>query len=147
MRYIGMDYGSKTIGISVSDESLLVANGVSTIRFTDEDDKFKQISNLIDEYKPSKIILGNPINLDGSESTRSLETKEFKKQLESLYDIPIILQDERYSTVSVHKMLIDNKTRRDKRKKVVDKLASSIILQSYLDKENYEKKQYNNSSK
>lgn len=141
-----MDYGSKTIGISVSDESLLVAGGVTTIRYNNDEDMFEQIDKLILEYKPVKIILGNPINLDGSESTRSIETKEFMNKLINKYRIPVILQDERYSTVSVHKMLIDNKTRRSKRKVVVDKIASNIILQTYLDKENYEKKQHNNCS-
>ena len=140
MRYIGLDYGSKTIGISVSDESLLVASGVTTIRYENIVDALKQLESVIDEFKPVKIILGNPLNLDGSESIRSTLTKEFMDILVDRFKLPVILQDERLSTVSVHKLLIDNNTRRKKRKKVVDKLASVIILQSYLDKENYEKR-------
>ena len=140
MRYIGLDYGSKTIWISVSDESLLVASGVTTIRYENIVDALKQLESVIDEFKPVKIILGNPLNLDGSESIRSTLTKEFMDILVDRFKLPVILQDERLSTVSVHKLLIDNNTRRKKRKKVVDKLASVIILQSYLDKENYEKR-------
>ena len=141
-----MDYGSKTLGISVSDTSLLIATGITTIRYEDEEELFDKTKRILEEYKPTKIVLGNPINLDGSESTRSELTKEFRNKLITEFNIPVVLQDERLSTVSVHKMLIDNNTKRQKRKAVVDKIAATIILQSYLDKERNEKKQYNNIS-
>ena len=79
-------------------------------------------------------MLGNPINLDGSVSKRSEETFKFKEILENRYSIPVLLEDERLTSVIVNNMLIENNTRRDARKKVVDKLAASVILQGYLDR-------------
>lgn len=134
MRIIGMDYGSKTLGISLSDETKTLASPIETIRYSNFDELFSKLSEYFEKYEIEKIVLGNPLNLDGSLSDRSLNTLEFKKQLESKYQIPVIMEDERYTSVIVNNMLIENNTRREKRKKVVDKLASTIILQGYLDR-------------
>ena len=139
MRIIGMDYGSKTLGISLSDETLLIANPIETIRYNNKEELFEKINKYFTDYEISKIVLGNPLNLDGSVSTRCEETMIFKKELEDKYNIEVILEDERLTSVIANNMLIVNNERRNNRKKVVDKLAASIILQSYLDRFNSKK--------
>lgn len=139
MRIIGMDYGSKTLGISLSDETLLIANPIETIRYNTKEELFEKINKYFTDYEISKIVLGNPLNLDGSVSTRCEETMIFKKELEDKFNIEVILEDERLTSVIANNMLIMNNERRNNRKKVVDKLAASIILQSYLDRFNSKK--------
>lgn len=134
MRLIGLDYGSKTCGVSISDETHLIATGVETIRYKEASELFTKLDLIFKEYDIEKIILGNPINLDGSLSKRSEETLIFKEELIKRYNKEVILEDERLTSVIVNNMLIMNNTRRDNRKKVVDKLAASLILQSYLDR-------------
>ena len=134
MRPLGMDYGSTTLGISISDESKMLATPIETIRYKEMDELLNKIDEYFVKYKIDLIVLGNPINLDGSISVRSEETFKFKEVLEDRYKIEVVLEDERLTTVIVNNMLISNDTRRDKRKKVVDKLASTVILQGYLDR-------------
>lgn len=134
MRILGMDYGSTTLGVSISDEAQILASPVETIRYKTKEELFSKIEVYFEKYKIETIVLGNPINLDGSVSKRSEETFEFKKELEQKYRVPVILEDERLTTIIVNNMLIENNTRRDKRKKVVDKLAAVVILQGYLDR-------------
>lgn len=134
MRVIGMDYGSKTLGISLSDESKILASPMETIKYSTYEELFSKIDIYFKKYKIDTIVLGNPINLDGTISKRSEETFKFKTDLEKKYNIPVILEDERLTTVIVNNMLIENSTRRGVRKKVVDKLAATIILQGYLDR-------------
>ncbi len=136
MRIIGMDYGSKTLGISLSDETKTLASPIETIRYNNVEELFNKLDKYFNTYEIEKIVLGNPLNLDGSLSDRSISTLNFKNNLEEKYKIPVIMEDERYTTVIVNNMLIDNNTRREKRKKVVDKLASTVILQGYLDRRN-----------
>lgn len=134
MRAIGMDYGSTTLGISISDETKTIATGVETIRYKNMDELLEKVDFYFNKYKIDEIVLGNPINLDGSISKRCEETYVFKDILVEKYNVPVILEDERLTTVIANKVLLENNTRREKRKKVVDKLASTIILQSYLDR-------------
>ena len=136
MRIMGMDYGSKTLGISISDETRTLATPIETIKYKEKEELFTKIEQYFKTYEIESIILGNPLNLDGSLSDRSKITLEFKEELEKRYKIPVKMEDERYTTVIVNNMLIENNTRRDKRKKVVDKLASTVILQGYLDRRN-----------
>ena len=131
-----MDYGSKTLGISLSDETKTLASPIETIRYNNVEELFNKLDKYFNTYEIEKIVLGNPLNLDGSLSDRSISTLNFKNNLEEKYKIPVIMEDERYTTVIVNNMLIDNNTRREKRKKVVDKLASTVILQGYLDRRN-----------
>jgi len=134
MRTIGMDYGSKTLGISLSDESKLLASPMETIKYKTKEELFLKIDAYFKEYNIDEIVLGNPINLDGTISKRSEETFLFKEELEIKYRKPVVMEDERLTTVIVNNMLIENGTRRENRKKVVDKLAATIILQGYLDR-------------
>lgn len=136
MRVIGLDYGSVTCGVAISDETLLIASPVETIRYKTMEELLTKLDIYFNEYKIDKIVLGNPINLDGSISTRSELTLLFKDELIKRYNKEVIMMDERLTSVIVNNMLIMGNTSRQNRKKVVDKLAASVILQSYLDRSN-----------
>lgn len=136
MRVIGLDYGSVTCGVAISDETLLIASPVETIRYKTMEELLTKLDIYFNEYKIDKIVLGNPINLDGSISTRSGLTLLFKDELIKRYNKEVIMMDERLTSVIVNNMLIMGNTSRENRKKVVDKLAASVILQSYLDRSN-----------
>lgn len=136
MRVIGLDYGSVTCGVALSDETLLIASPVETIRYKTMEELLTKLDIYFNEYKIDKIVLGNPINLDGSISTRSELTLSFKDELIKRYNKEVIMMDERLTSVIVNNMLIMGNTSRENRKKVVDKLAASVILQSYLDRSN-----------
>lgn len=136
MRVIGLDYGSVTCGVAISDETLLIASPVENIRYKTMEELLTKLDIYFNEYKIDKIVLGNPINLDGSISTRSELTLLFKDELIKRYNKEVIMMDERLTSVVVNNMLIMGNTSRENRKKVVDKLAASVILQSYLDRSN-----------
>lgn len=136
MRVIGLDYGSVTCGVAISDETLLIASPVETIRYKTMEELLTKLDIYFNEYKIDKIVLGNPINLDGSISTRSELTLLFKDELIKRYNKEVIMMDERLTSVIVNNMLIMGNSSRENRKKVVDKLAASVILQSYLDRSN-----------
>ena len=136
MRVIGLDYGSVTCGVALSDETLLIASPVETIRYKTMEELLTKLDVYFNEYIIDKIVLGNPINLDGSISTRSELTLLFKDELTKRYSKEVIMMDERLTSVIVNNMLIMGNTSRENRKKVVDKLAASVILQSYLDRSN-----------
>lgn len=136
MRVIGLDYGSVTCGVAISDETLLIASPVETIRYKTMEELLTKLDIYFNKYKIDKIVLGNPINLDGSISTRSQLTLLFKDELIKRYNKEVIMMDERLTSVIVNNMLIMGNTSRENRKKVVDKLAASVILQSYLDRSN-----------
>lgn len=134
MRIIGLDYGTKTCGVALSDESKVLASPVETIRYNVLEELLSSLDTYFQKYNIEKIVLGNPINLDGSISKRSEETLIFKSLLEERYNKEVILEDERLTSVIINNMLIDNGTRRENRKKVVDKLAASLILETYLNR-------------
>lgn len=136
MRIIGLDYGSVTCGVALSDESFLIASPMETIRYKEMDELLSKLDIYFSKYEIGVIVLGNPINLDGSISKRSEITLEFKTILENRYDVQVVLEDERLTSVIVNNILIENNTRRENRKKVVDKLAACLILESYLDRRN-----------
>ncbi len=136
MRVIGLDYGTKTMGVALSDETKLIASPIETIRYSSFDELYSKLDVYFDKYKIDTIVLGNPKNLDGSISDRSKLSFEMKDLLENRYHVNVIMEDERFTSVIVNNMLIENGERRKDRKKVVDKLAASLILQSYLDRSN-----------
>ena len=140
MPYLGLDLGSKTLGVSISDKSNIISSPLEVIRYEKEEELFNRLREIIDEKNITKIILGNPLNMNGTESKRSIISYEFKNKLTSEFNIEVIMQDERLSTVEAENILISNNTRRKKRRKVIDKMASTIILQTYLDRSNNEKK-------
>ena len=140
MVYLGLDLGSKTLGLSISDKTSIIATSLTVLRYNTYEELFNELDSIVYTKHVDAFVLGNPLNLDGSVSKRSEMTFEFKKLLESRYPTKeVILQDERLSTVEAERMLISNDTRRKNRKKVIDKIAATIILQAYLDKRSHEK--------
>ena len=135
MVYLGLDLGSKTCGVSISDRTSTIASSVEVIRYKDYEDLLLGLDAIVYTRNVDAFVLGNPLNLDGSMSKRSELTLEFKKLLESRYPTKeVFMQDERLSTVEAERMLISNETRRKNRKKVIDKIAATIILQAFLDR-------------
>jgi len=137
MRYLGLDLGTKTLGISVSDETKTIASTLKTLRFSENnnDEILDELKEIVKELNIEKIVLGLPKNMNNTLGDRALATLEFQKKLEELLNIEVIMQDERLSTVSAHNYLLEANMSRKKRKNVVDKMAANIILQTYLDKE------------
>jgi len=139
MIYLGLDLGSKTLGLSISDKTSLIATSLEVLRYSNYEELFNKLDEIVYNRHVDAFVLGNPLNLDGSISTRSEITLEFKSLLEERYKKEVIMQDERLSTVEAERMLISNDTKRKNRKKVIDKIAATIILQGYLDRINHEK--------
>ena len=137
MRYLGLDLGTKTLGVALSDITLTIASSYKTINFSenDYDSLVPEIDNLIKEFNIKKIILGLPKNMNNSLGERAETTIEFKKLLEEKFNIDVILQDERLSTVEATNYMLESDISRKKRKKKIDALAATIILQTYLNKE------------
>ena len=137
MRYLGLDLGSRTLGISLSDITLTIASAYKTIRFQEGeyDSLLPEIKKIVDEYKVSKIVLGLPKNMSNTIGERANICIEFQKKLIEYLNIEVVMQDERLSTVEATNYMISADISRKKRKKKVDSLAANIILQTYLDKE------------
>jgi putative Holliday junction resolvase len=135
MRYLGFDLGTRTLGISISDETKTIATGLTTLRFNDSDydSILDEIKNIVKEKNIEKIVLGLPKNMNNTLGERAETTLKFKENLEEYLNIEVVMQDERLSTVAAHNYLLEANLSRKKRKKVVDKMAANIILQTYLD--------------
>jgi len=135
MRYLGFDLGTRTLGISISDDTKTIATTYTTLRFNDGqyEDIFEEIKSIVEKENVEKIVLGLPKNMNNTLGFRAEETMNFKEKLEKFLNIEIVLQDERLTTVSAHNFLIEADMSRKKRKQVVDKLSANIILQTYLD--------------
>lgn len=135
MRYLGLDLGSRTLGVSMSDASGLIASSYTIIRHNEEYEKLiDEIKKIVEEKKIDKIVLGLPKNMNGTIGPKGELSYEFKKKIEEKLKIEVFLEDERLSTKEATNLLIKNDTSRKKRKKVIDSMAATIILQSYLDK-------------
>ena len=137
MRYLGLDLGTRTLGISISDTTKTIASALKTIRFEDSnyDSLIPELKIIIDEYQISKIVLGFPKNMNNTIGERCATTIEFQKKLIHAFNIEVILQDERLTTVEATNYMLQADISRKKRKKKIDSLAANIILQTYLDKE------------
>ena len=136
MRILGLDFGSKTVGVAVSDGLLLAAQGVETIERKDENKLRKtcaRIEELIAEYEITEIVLGLPKNMNNTEGERVEKTKAFGEMLERRTGLPVHYWDERLTTVAAEQILIESGVRRENRKAVIDKVAAGLILQGYLD--------------
>ncbi|MGN0291008.1 MAG: Holliday junction resolvase RuvX [Lachnospiraceae bacterium] len=136
MRVIGLDFGSKTVGVAVSDALGITAQGVEIIR-RESPKKLRRtlarIEELIAEYEVTEIVLGYPKNMNNTEGDRCEKTLEFKEMLERRTNLPVTLWDERLTTVSADRAMIEGGIRREERKQYVDKIAAVFILQGYLD--------------
>ena len=136
MRVIGLDYGSKTVGVALSDELMLTAQPLTTIhrdRPTKLRQTLAQIEQIIEQYDVDRIVVGWPKKLDNEEGERCEKTKEFGDMLENRTGLEIIYQYERLTTAQADGVLEQGGIRKDKRKQYIDKMAASLILQNYLD--------------
>ena len=139
MRIMGLDFGSKTVGVAVSDELGLTATGIEIVR-RDSPNKLRKtlarIEALINEYNVDKIVLGYPVMLDGSEGERVEKTKEFATMLHRRTNLEIIFQDERLTTVEAYEIMDLAGIKREDSYKYVDQVAAQVILEDYLNSNN-----------
>ena len=134
MRYLGLDLGTKTIGLAISDKTGLIASSYKVLHHDNNPkDCLDELKSIIETLDVEALVLGLPKNMNNTLGARAEATLEFKEFLESNIDIPIYLEDERLTTKSAEAILIKGDTSRKKRKKVIDKVAATIILQSFLD--------------
>ena len=143
MRIMGLDFGSKTVGVAVSDALLITAQGIEIVR-REQENKLRRtlarVEELVKEYEVEKIVLGLPKNMDGSCGERVEKTMEFKAMLERRTELEVIMWDERLTTVAADRLMMEANVRREDRKKYVDSIAATFILQGYLDKLSIEKR-------
>lgn len=137
MRIMGLDYGSKTVGVAVSDALQITAQGVEIVRRKQEN-KLRQtlarIEELIVEYEVEKIVLGLPKNMNDTVGERAEKSLQFQEMLERRTGLPVVMWDERLTTVSADKAMMEAGIRRENRKEYVDSIAAALILQGYLDR-------------
>ena len=133
MRIMALDVGSHTIGVAISDLMGWTAQGLETIRHSTREKDFERLKTIIDSYDVKEIVVGMPLNMNGTKGIRAELTEDFVKDLKSAFpNIPCAFWDERFTTVMAQKTLISADMSRKKRKKVIDKLAATVILEGYL---------------
>jgi len=137
LRTLALDVGTKTIGIAVSDELGITANGITTIQRKSLKEDLNELDILVKEYKPGEILVGVPYQMDGSVSERGQQILKFADKIKAAFELPVVFWDESYSTVNAEKKLIEGNMSRKKRKKVIDKVAAVFILQEYLESKRY----------
>ena len=136
MRVMGLDVGSKTVGIAVSDPFGWTAQGVEIIRIDEEAEEFgfDRLKELVDQYEVDRFVVGLPKNMNNTIGPRADSSMAYGEKIKELFSLPVEYQDERLTTVQAERMLVEQaNTSRAKRKKVIDKLAAVMILQNYLD--------------
>lgn len=135
MRVMGLDVGSKTVGIALSDELGWTAQGLKTLHINEEKQEFgfKEIGQLITEYQVSQVVVGLPKNMNGTIGPRGEASKQYAAEIERRFGVSAILWDERLTTMAAERVLLEADLSRKKRKKVIDKMAAVMILQGYLD--------------
>lgn len=137
MRIMGLDVGSKTVGVAISDLLGFTAQGLEIIQIDEEKEQFgfERLTELVEHYKVDKFVLGLPKNMNNTSGPRVEASKAYGEKIAQLFQIPVEYQDERLTTVAAERMLIEQAdVSRSKRKKVIDKLAAQLILQNYLDR-------------
>lgn len=133
MRALGLDLGTKTIGLALSDELFLTAQGHSTLQRTSLKKDLDALAALCREHEVNRLVLGLPLNMDGTEGPRAQATRKFGDAAAATLGLPVDYCDERLTTVSAERVLLEADLSRDKRKRVVDQVAATIILQAWLD--------------
>ena len=134
MRYLGLDLGAKTLGVSISDKTGLIASFYDSFRYEKEDELLEKIKGIVEKEDIDVLVLGLPINMDGSLGFRAEETTVFKNKLEDVLNKEVVFQDERLSTRVATDVLIEADMSRKKRKGVIDGVSAVVILQTYLDR-------------
>lgn len=141
MRYLGLDLGTKTLGIAISDKTNTIATKLKVIRYDEntKEEMFLKLQNIIEEKKITDIVLGLPKNMDNSLGFAAQRSLDFKQELEKKVDVNIHLMDERLTTKEAEAILLSADVSRKKRKKVIDALAATIILEAFLKMKGNEK--------
>ena len=135
MKYLGLDLGTKTLGLAISDPLGMIATSYKILRHDEDyDSLIPLLEKEITDNRIDGLVLGFPKNMNNSVGERGTIALEFKEKLEKAFKLPVHMQDERMTTMQAERILISNDTSRKKRKKVIDSLAATIILQSYLDR-------------
>lgn len=134
MRYIGLDVGTRTIGVAVSDPLGYTAQGITTIRRKSLEHDFIELEAIFKEYVVKEVVVGLPKNMNGSIGPQAELSMEFGRQLEERFNLKVIYWDERLTTMAANRIMIEADFSRKKRKSLVDKIAATYILQGYLDK-------------
>ncbi len=135
MRILGLDVGTKTVGVAISDEMGWTAQGLETIKINEERGHFgfDRISELVKQYDVDKIVVGLPKNMNGTIGPRGEACQQFAENLRELLQLDVVMWDERLSTMAAERLLISADVSRKKRKRVIDKMAAVVILQGFLD--------------
>ena len=134
MRMLGLDVGTKTIGVAVSDPMGWTAQGITVIRRSSKENDLQALQCLLDEYQVEKFVVGLPRRTDGSYGPETDKIYEFGSELEREFGLPVEYWDERFSTVAAQRVLLEGDVSRAKRRQVIDKVAATVILQAYLDR-------------
>jgi putative Holliday junction resolvase len=132
---MGLDIGSHTIGVAITDELQITAQGLKTIRRKSKEEDFEEITRIIDQFEIGKIVVGLPKNMNGTLGKQAEMVLQWIKAIREKVELPIVTWDERFSTVEASRVLLEADLSRRKRKKAIDKLAAVIILQGYLQKD------------
>lgn len=138
MRIMGLDVGSRTVGVAISDALGWTAQGIETIKINEDDSNFglDRIDELVKEHQVTEFVVGFPKNMNNSVGPRAEASERFAELLTEKYNMPVTLWDERLTTMAAERMLIDADVSRKKRKQVIDKMAAVMILQGFLDRKN-----------
>ncbi|MFF2794830.1 Holliday junction resolvase RuvX [Lysinibacillus xylanilyticus] len=138
MRIMGLDVGSKTVGVAISDALGWTAQGIETVKIDEANGEFgiERIAELVKEYAITEFVVGYPKNMNNTVGPRGEASESYKKLLEETFSLPVKLWDERLTTMAAERMLIEADVSRKKRKQVIDKMAAVMILQGYLDSKN-----------
>lgn len=139
MRAIGLDFGEKTIGVSVSDPLGMIAQGVKTIRRKSWQADLEELRKIIEEYEAERLVVGLPRNMDGTFGPSTEKVRVFIEKLK-VFRLPIDTEDERLTTVMAERALLEGDVSRKRRKEVIDQVAAALILQGYLDRLSRERK-------
>ncbi|MEY9975408.1 Holliday junction resolvase RuvX [Lysinibacillus sp. RC79] len=138
MRIMGLDVGSKTVGVAISDALGWTAQGIETVKIDEANGEFgiDRIAELVKEYAITEFVVGYPKNMNNTVGPRGEASENYKKLLEDTFSLPVKLWDERLTTMAAERLLIEADVSRKKRKQVIDKMAAVMILQGYLDSKN-----------
>ena len=138
MRKMGLDVGTRTVGVAISDALGWTAQGIETIKIHEENEEFgmERLAELIREYTVTEVVIGYPKNMNNSIGPRAQASERFAQLVRDTFGLPVVLWDERLTTMAADRMLIDADVSRKKRKQVIDKMAAVMILQGYLDSKN-----------
>ena len=138
MRTMGLDVGTKTVGIALSDELGWTAQGLKTLKINEEKQQFgfEEIGIIINEYQVSRVVIGLPKNMNGTIGPRGEACIQFASEIEKRFPVDVVMWDERLTTMAAERVLLEADVSRKKRKKVIDKMAAVMILQGYLDSKN-----------